>query len=260
MKMSGNTVLITGGSSGIGFEFASQLLQLGNTVIITGRDQARLDAAKKKLPTVHTFQSDAGDPQAIADLYAAVVSQFPKLNVLINNAGFMRRINLHMAGNDQDDLNSEIVTNLSGPIWMVQQFLSHLKRQESAAIINVSSGLAFVPLPISPIYCAAKAGLHSYTLSLRAQLKNTSVKVFELAPPLTETPLVDAFDSAEMAGSKAMPVADMVSFAITRMKRDHYEIRPGQSNALKMLSRLAPNFIFSQLSKSVDHMLGQTNK
>ncbi|MGG1517010.1 SDR family NAD(P)-dependent oxidoreductase [Paenibacillus oryzisoli] len=260
MNMSGNTVLITGGSSGIGFEFASQLLKLGNTVIITGRDQARLDAAKKKLPTVHTFQSDAGDPQAITDLYAAVVKQFPKLNVLINNAGVMRRINLHTASNDLADLNSEIVTNLSGPIWMVQQFLSHLKAQESAAIINVSSGLAFVPLPISPIYCAAKAGMHSYTLSLRAQLKNTKVKVFELAPPLTETPLVDTFDSADMAGSKAMPVSDMVSFAIKSMKSDHYEIRPGQSNALKMMSRIAPNFIFSQLSKSVDRMLGQAKQ
>ncbi|NQX57993.1 SDR family oxidoreductase [Paenibacillus qinlingensis] len=258
MKMSGNTVLVTGGSSGIGFEFASQLLNLGNTVIITGRDQARLDATKKKLPMVHTFQSDAGDPQAIAALYDTVVQQFPKLNVLINNAGVMRRINLHTAGNDLEDLNSEIETNLSGPIWMVQQFLSHLKAQDSAAILNVSSGLAFVPLPISPIYCAAKAGIHSYTLSLRAQLKKTKVKVFELAPPLTKTPLVDTFDPADMAGSKAMLVTDMVSFAIKGMESDRYEIRPGQSNALKMMNRIAPNFIFSQLSKTVDHMLSKT--
>lgn len=254
--MSGNTVLITGGSSGIGLEFASQLLNLGNTVIITGRDQARLDAVKKKLPTVIAFKSDAGDPEAIAALYAEVVSQFPKLNILINNAGLMRKINLHTAGNPED-LNREVVTNLSGPIWMVQHFLPHLKTQESAAIVNVSSGLAFVPLPISPIYCAAKAGLHSYTLSLRAQLKNTKVNVFELAPPLTETPLVDKFDSADMSGSKAMPVADMVGFAIKKMKSDQYEIRPGQSNALNMMSRIAPNFIFSQLSKTVDRMLSQ---
>ncbi|KRF02259.1 short-chain dehydrogenase [Paenibacillus sp. Soil766] len=258
MKMSGNTVLVTGGSSGIGFEFASQLLELGNTVIITGRDQAKLDVTKKKLPTVHAFQSDAGNPQAIAALYAEVVKQFPKLNVLINNAGLMRKINLHADNTDMADLNSEIATNLSGPIWMVQQFLSHLKMQESAAIVNVSSGLAFVPLPISPIYCAAKAGIHSYTLSLRAQLKNTKVSVFELAPPLTETPLVDSFDPTDMSGSKAMPVTDMVSYAIKGMKSDQYEIRPGQSNALKMMSRVAPNFIFSQLSKTVDRMLSQS--
>lgn len=258
MKMSGNTVLITGGTSGIGFEFAVQLLKLGNTVIITGRDQVRLDAAKKKLPTVHTIQSDAGDPQAIASLFETVVKQFPKLNVLINNAGFMRRINLHDQDNDLEDLNREIETNLSGPIRMVKQFLSHLKMQESAAIMNVSSGLAFVPLPISPVYCAAKAGIHSFTQSLRVQLKHTRVKVFELAPPLTDTPLVGSFDPADLAGSKAMSVSVMVGFAIRGMEQDNFEIRPGQSNALKLMNRIAPAFIFSQLSKSADNMLKES--
>jgi uncharacterized oxidoreductase len=258
MKMSGNTVLITGGTSGIGFEFAVQLLKQGNTVIITGRDQARLDAAKKKLPTLHTFQSDAGDPQAITALFENVVKQFPKLNVLINNAGFMRRLNLHDQDVDLEDLNREIETNLSGPIRMVKQFLSHLKRQESAAIMNVSSGLAFVPLPISPVYCAAKAGIHSFTQSLRVQLKNTKVKVYELAPPLTDTPLVDSFDPTDLAGSKAMNVSTMVGFAIREMERDNFEIRPGQSNALKLMNRIAPKFIFSQLSKSADNMLRES--
>ncbi|SDO84988.1 uncharacterized oxidoreductase [Paenibacillus sp. yr247] len=262
MKMSGNTVLITGGSSGIGYEFADQLLKLGNTVIITGRDQAKLDATKRKLPAVHTFQGDAGNPQAIASLYDAVVKQFPKLNVLINNAGFMRKINLHNQEIDLDEINREIETNLSGPIRMVKQFLPHLKTQETAAIINVSSGLAFVPLPISPVYCAAKAGLHSYTQSLRAQLKHTKVQVFELAPPLTQTPLVDMFDPADLAGSKAMSVSKMVGFAIRGMEHDDFEIRPGQSNALKLMNRIAPKFIFKQLSKPVDNMLGlrQTKK
>ncbi|SFI41812.1 uncharacterized oxidoreductase [Paenibacillus sp. UNC496MF] len=258
MKMSGNTVLITGGTSGIGLELAVQLLELGNTVLITGRDQAKLDAAKQRLPAVHTFRSDAGDPQAMAALFDTAVKQFPSLNVLINNAGFMRRLNLHDPGMDLEDLNREIVTNLSGPIRMVAQFLPQLKMQASAAILNVSSGLAFVPLPISPIYCAAKAGLHSYTQSLRAQLKTTNVRVFELAPPLTETPLVHSFDSAELAGSKPMDVSKMVRFAIRGMERDQFEIRPGQSNALKLMNRVAPNFILGQLSKSVDHMLTES--
>ncbi|WP_308635811.1 SDR family oxidoreductase [Paenibacillus silvisoli] len=255
MKMNGNTVLITGGTSGIGFEFAEQLLQLGNIVIITGRDQAKLDAAKKKLPAVHTLRSDAGDPQAIEALCDTVVKQFPALNVLINNAGFMRKLNLHDENIDLDDLNREIETNLSGPIRMVKQFLPHLKAQKSAAIMNVSSGLAFVPLPISPVYCAAKAGLHSYTQSLRVQLKHTNVKVFELAPPLTETPLVDSFDAADLAGSKAMNVSKMVGVAVRGMERDDFEIRPGQSNGLKLMNRIAPRFIFGMLSKSVDNML-----
>ncbi|WP_245996192.1 SDR family oxidoreductase [Paenibacillus taihuensis] len=256
--MSGNTILITGGTSGIGFEFATQLLKLGNTVIITGRDQAKLNSAKFKLPAVHTLRSDAADPREIADLFETVVKQFPKLNVLINNAGFMRKLNLHDTDIDMEDLNREIESNLSGPIWMINQFLTHLKSQESAAIMNVSSGLAFVPLPISPVYCAAKAGLHSYTQSLRVQLKNTKVNVFELAPPLTDTPLVDSFDPADLSGSKAMNVTKMVGIAIRGMEQDNFEIRPGQSNDLKFMNRIAPKFIFNQLSKSVDHMLRES--
>lgn len=255
MKMDSNTILITGGSNGIGFELASQLLKLGNTVIITGRDQARLDLAKKKLPAIHTFQSDVSDPQAISVLFENVISAFPQLNVLINNAGIMRKINLHDKETDLIDISREVETNLNGPIRMVKQFLPHLKKQPYAAIMNVSSGLAFVPLPISPIYCSTKAGLHSFTKSLRVQLKNTNVKVFELAPPLTQTSLVDSFDADDMSGVKAMSVTDMVGQAIKGFQQDRFEIRPGQSNALKLLSRIAPQFILNQLSKPVDSML-----
>jgi uncharacterized oxidoreductase len=255
MKMDSNTILITGGTSGIGFELAAELLKLGNTVIITGRDQSKLDLAKLKQPRIHTFQSDVSDPKAISALYEIVVSQFPELNILINNAGIMRKINLHDKGSDLEDISREIETNLSGPIRMVKQFLAHLKTQKSAAIINVSSGLAFVPLPISPVYCATKAGIHSFTQSLRAQLKNTSIKVFELAPPLTQTALVGAFDAEDMKGSTAMDVAKMVGYAIKGLERDQYEIRPGQSNLLKLMSRIAPQFILNQLSKPVERML-----
>lgn len=260
MKLASNTILITGGSSGIGYELAGQLIQLGNTVIITGRDQSRLDAAKKKLPQVHTIKSDVSDPQAIIALYETVVSQFPQLNVLINNAGIMRRINLLDGENDLTDISSETETNLNGPIRMVKQFLPHLKKQKAAAIMNVTSGLAFVPLPLSPIYCAAKSGLHSYTQSLRVQLKHTNVKVFELAPPLTQTTLLDSFEAGDMEGSKAMDVVAMVGQAIKGLQQDRYEIRPGQSNALKMMSRIAPQFILNQLSKSTATMMLKEQK
>ncbi|MBC7541937.1 MAG: SDR family NAD(P)-dependent oxidoreductase [Candidatus Sericytochromatia bacterium] len=258
MNLSDNTILITGGTSGIGFELASQLLKLGNTVIITGRNQARLEAAQGKLPGVHTVQSDASDPQAIQALYAKVTAEFPELNILINNAGIMRRINLHDEGCDLEDLTAEIETNLNGPIRMAKQFLPHLKARKAAAIMNVSSGLAFVPLPISPVYCATKAGLHSFTQSLRVQLKNTHVKVFELAPPLTETNLIDGFDPNDMKDVKAMGVVEMVNTAIKGMNDDRFEIRPGQANALKLMSRVAPQFILNQLSKSADSMLAET--
>jgi len=260
MKSSNNTILITGGTTGIGFELANQFLRLSNTVLITGRDRSRLDAAKAKLPGVHPFQSDASDPKAIAALFDKVTHEFPDLNVLINNAGIMRRINLQEPGGQSDDIGREIETNLIGPMRMAQQFLPHLKKKENAAIMNVSSGLAFVPLPVSPVYCAAKAGLHSFTLSLRVQLKNTRIKVFELAPPATQTDLLANSDPEDMKGVSIMNVVDMVRRAIEGFKKDEIEIRPGQSNSLKLMSRIAPQFILNQLSKPVDRMLAESNK
>lgn len=255
MKLTGNTVIVTGGSSGIGLELARRLLALGNTVIVTGRDQAKLDAAKAGLKGLNTIQSDVSDPSAIEALFQRVTSEFPKLNVLVNNAGIMRTLNLHDKDGGLLDITREIDINLCGPIRMIKQFLPHLKAQPSAAIMNVSSGLAFVPLPIAPVYCATKAALHSYTESLRVQLKNTAVKVFELAPPATETPLIDAFNADDMQGITMMPVDKMVDAAIKGLQADHFEIRPGQSNQLKLMSRIAPKFILGQLSKPVDRML-----
>ncbi|HVC08419.1 MAG TPA: SDR family NAD(P)-dependent oxidoreductase [Elusimicrobiota bacterium] len=260
MKTSGNIVLVTGGSSGIGFEFAKQLVALGNTVIATGRDEEKLKKAKSQLPELHVIKSDVSDAAAIASLRDVVLSEFPALNVLVNNAGIMRTINLHEDGVSLDELTREIDINLKGPMRMAKTFLPHLKKQDSAAIVNVSSGLAFTPLPTSPVYCATKAGLHSFTLSLRVQLKNTQVKVFEVAPPATETDLLaDAMKNREaMKGVSVMKVQDMVAASIAGLAADKLEIRPGQSNQLKFMSRLAPGFILKQMSGPVDLMLGQT--
>jgi len=256
MKITGNTVLITGGTSGIGLELARQLLTLDNTVIITGRNQERLERAKAELGKVHIIQSDVSDPDSIRALHQKVTQEFPTLNILINNAGIMRKLNLHEKTEDIEDVTREIETNLSGCIWMVQQFLPHLKNQESAAIVNVTSGLAFVPLPISPVYCATKAALHSFTQSLRIQLKQTNIKVFELAPPGTDTPLFSGeFDEADVKGFSPMKVDVMVQRAITGMKKDELEIRPGPSNMLKLMSRIAPNFIVNMMGKSVERMV-----
>jgi uncharacterized oxidoreductase len=158
MKLTSNTILITGGASGIGYELTKQLTALGNTILITGRDQAKMDRAKVAFPKLHTFRSDVSDPKAIATLFDNVTKQFPELNILINNAGIMREINVHDKTGSLEDITREIGINLSGPIRIVKQFLPHLKTQSEAAIMNVSSGLAFVPLPISPVYCATKAG------------------------------------------------------------------------------------------------------
>ncbi|NYE93893.1 putative oxidoreductase [Psychromicrobium silvestre] len=255
MKLSGNTVLITGGASGIGFELATQLSSRGNKVIITGRDQAKLDAAKDRLPGLVTIVSDVSDPAAITALFEEVESIAPDLNILINNAGQMRSINLNKSTDDLAGLTQEVDTNLIGAIRMVAQFLPLLASQPEAAIMNVSSGLAIVPLPISPVYCATKAAVHSYTQSLRVQLKNSRVKVFELLPPATETPLLDSFDGRDMEGTKVMPVQEMVAVAIDGLAKDVLEICPGQSAQLRFMNRLAPKFILKQLSKSVDAMI-----
>ncbi len=257
MKKSGNTILITGGASGIGLALSEQFIARGNTVIITGRDAAKLAAAKAQLPQLVTFQSDVSDTGAIEKLFADVTAAFPKLNVLVNNAGIMRKMNL----NDNralSDVTQEIDTNLNGPIRMVQQFLPHLKAQANAAIINVSSGLAFVPLPISPVYSSTKAALHSYTLSLRQQLANSSVEVIELAPPGTETPLFrDGFTAEDLKDIKAMDVKTLALKTMEGLDRGATEIRPGLSNMLKIMSRVAPGFALSMLSKSVGAMLAK---
>lgn len=254
MKMDGNTVLITGGASGIGLELTKAFVKLGNTVIVTGRDQAKLDRAKQELPAIHVIQSDVSRVADIEALYDRVTKEFPNLNILINNAGVARTLNLHKEGS-LEDLTEEIDINLKGPVRLAWKFLPHLKTLPSAAIVNVSSGLAFVPLPIMPIYCATKAALHSFSLSLRVQLKNTNVKVFEIAPPTTQTDLIAGMDAEDMKGIDVMQVGEMVRVCLKGLENDKFEIRPGQANQLRFMNRLAPGFILNQLSKPVDRML-----
>ncbi len=246
MKLRNKSILITGGTSGIGLELARQLLERGNTVIITGRDPEKLDATRRALPGVHAFQSDVSDPGAIKALHGSVLAQFPALDVLINNAGIMRNLNM-TRDRDLTDVTREIDINFSGPVRMVQQFLPHLRTREGAAIINVSSGLAFIALPLSPVYCATKAAIHSFSQSLRVQLKGTGVAVIELAPPGVETPLMRDEFQEELKGQKGMDVTVLARRAIAGIEAGKFEIRPGLSNALYVMSRVAPHFMLNQL-------------
>jgi uncharacterized oxidoreductase len=250
MELQNNTILITGGTSGFGLEFAKRLLKSGNTVIVTGRDIAKLEIAKENLPGLHTFQSDVSKPEEIADLYEKVTRLFPTLNILINNAGQMRKIVLHDTSIGLTDITREIETNLMGPIRMVQAFLPHLKQMKSAAILNVTSGLALVPFPISPIYGATKSGLRSYTKSLRVQLKNTKIAVFELIAPATKTPLNDAFRNLDGYNVKQMDPVELVDTALKGMEKDTYEIYPGIARMLLFMSRMAPGFMLKTLSRA----------
>lgn len=251
MELKGSTILITGGTSGIGLEFVKQLTKKEvKNIIITGRDPEKLDKAKKQFPNIYTFQSDVSKPKEIEKLYIEVTQQFPELNIIINNAGIMRNLDLQDTSMDLENITREIAINLSGPIRMVHQFLPHLKTKKSAAIVNVSSGLAFVPFPISPIYSATKAGIHSYTQVLRLQLKNSNIKVFELAPPSTETPLGDAFEGL-IDPKQNMKVDKMVQIAIEGLLKNNFEIKPGLARVLKFMSRVAPNFILNVMDKSI---------
>jgi uncharacterized oxidoreductase len=246
MKLIGRTVLITGGSSGIGFELARQLIEKGNTVIVTGRNQDSLDKARQLLPSLHTLQSDVRDPEDIQALFLEVTQQFPALDTLVNNAGVMRNIRL-AEERALTDLTDEIDINLNGPLRMTQQFVAFLLKQPQALIVNVSSGLAFVPFPAAPVYSASKAALHAYTQCLRAQLANSTVTVIELAPPGTETPLFRGEFAKEMQKEKGMNVQLMVKRAIRGIEAGQSEIRPGLSNVLKVASRVAPKLMFGQM-------------
>lgn len=248
MKLEHHTILITGGSSGIGRELARELVRRGNVVIITGRSLERLQATTQEIPGLHAIQSDLTELGAIARLYEDVIDRFPALNVVINNAGIMRNIDL-LADQPAKDITAEIAIGLAGPIQMVQQFLPHLRAQREAAIVNITSGLAFVPMPMSPVYCAAKAGLHSFTQSLRAQLAGSSVAVFEIAPPGVETPLFRAEFAQEMKNEKAMPVETLIKHAIAAIEADRPETRPGVAKILYFMSRVAPAFMLGQLAK-----------
>ncbi len=254
MNLRGNTILITGGSSGIGLEMAKQFLDRNNTVIITGRNAEKLQRAKDELEGVVTIQSDAGNPADIKKLRQQVEQEFPELNILINNAGVMYTINLQDHDLSDSDLTKEIDINLKGVIWMNDAFLPLLKGKNNAATVSVSSGLAFVPLPISPVYCASKAALHSYTVSLRQQLSNTSIKVFELAPPATDTNLLSSFHEDDMEGTTPMSTKDMVGVFLKGFGSNKYEICPGQASQLKFMSRFFPGFILKMLSKPVKRM------
>ena len=255
MKLTGNTILITGGSSGIGFEMARQFLQKGNEVIITGRDGKKLHDAKQQLDGVTTTRSDVSNPDDVKDLYQQAVNDFPDLNILINNAGILQTLNLRNSDLSAADLTKEIDINLKGTMLMNNVFLPLLKHNDDPAIVNVSSGLAFVPLPVAPVYCSTKAAIHSYSLSLRAQLRNTGIKVFELAPPLTETGMIGGFDEEDIKGVPIMPVEETVAGFLKGFAKDNYEIRIGVANQLWFMSRFFPKFIFAQLSKSVNRLL-----
>ncbi|MFZ3216493.1 MAG: SDR family NAD(P)-dependent oxidoreductase [Candidatus Acidiferrales bacterium] len=218
MKLTGNTIFITGGGSGIGRGLAEAFHKRGNQVIISGRRKGHLAETTKANPGMYSLELDIQDPANTAAVAKKLIAAYPKLNVLINNAGIMQADN---AGGEIDEavLVPTITTNLLGPIRMTSALIEHFKKQDAATVINVSSGLGFVPLAMSAIYSSTKAALHSYSLSMRYRLKGTSVKVLELAPPWVRTDLMNSNEAAQ-----AMPLAEFIAEAMRVLETDAEEV------------------------------------
>lgn len=248
MKYNNQKVLITGGSSGIGLALAKKFIEHDNTVIIIGRNLSKLEKVKVENPKIHIFQSDVTDDAEVRMLVDDIEEKFDGIDILINNAGIM---NLVDAGNEENDLQKqmqEIEINYNSPIRLLHYFLPQLKKSKNAVLINVSSGLAYVPFAQAPVYSGTKSALHFWTQSIRPQLKPHRIKVIEILPPVVKTDIFDGIEVSEADFKPILPqkLADLFWKDFIKSKE---EITPGMSSQLKLMSRLAPKFIFNQMNK-----------
>jgi uncharacterized oxidoreductase len=242
MRTSNNTVLITGGASGIGLALARRFVTAGSTVIVCGRREAKLREAKDSEGRLQTLVADVSTSAGRAALVESALRDFPALNVLVNNAGIQRRIRLA----DQepwDVTREELAINLDAPIHLTRLLLPHLMSKPDAAIINISSGLAFAPLARTPVYSATKAALHSFTLSLRHQLKDTPVKVIEIAPPAVDTDL-----GGPGLHTFGVDVDEFADAAFARLAGEELEIGYGFGENARTASRAELDQLFSRIN------------
>lgn len=227
MKLTGNTIFITGGGSGIGRGLAEALHQRKNQVIIAGRRKERLTEVARANPGMAWAELNIEDPASIASVAKKLTAEYPKLNVLINNAGIMNIDDVSTAI-DERLLVSTLTTNLMGPIRMTGALIEHLKYQTRAAVINTSSVLGFVPMAMTAIYSSTKAAMHSYTLSLRYKLKDTSVRVLEIAPPWVQTDLLGSNNEP-----RAMPLAEFIEETMRVLGTDTDEVLVERAKPLR---------------------------
>jgi uncharacterized oxidoreductase len=218
MKLSGNTIFITGGTSGIGRGLAEALSKRGNKVIVAGRRKALLDEIAKHNPAIDTVELDIGNAANIRAVATQLIERYPTLNVVINNAGIMPFDDAAGALDDEQAVRL-VETNLLGPVRVSAAFVEHLKRQAESYIINNSSVLAFVPLAQTALYSATKAAIHSYTLSQRFALRDTSVRVLEIAPPWVDTDLIH-----KSGDPRAMQLDAFIAETIARLETETAEV------------------------------------
>ena len=238
-------VLVTGGSSGIGAEIARQFRALGNEVIICGRNDQKLQAAAGTLDA-HPIRCDIVNVEDCKQMLAEINTMFGRLDVLVNCAGIMMMYDFHTEADTPERLRSEIEINAIAPLQLTHMALPMMREGWEPAIVFVSSGLAYIPFPKTPVYSGTKALIHHSAMALRHQLSGIGVKVFELLPPVTDTPLAEGMDTGNF---KKTPPADVVAELIAGMRKEKYEIAAGASNQLRILSRIAPGFLFKQMVK-----------
>jgi len=236
MNTSNNTVLITGGSAGIGFEIAQQLSAAGNQVIITGRNAERLQAAAAQLKNATAIVSDVSSQRDVDNLVKQLNQEFPQLNMVINNAGYSSSPYQLVPGADNfEKASAEIQTNYLAVLRLNELLLPLLRKQANAAIVNVSSIVAFAPSINIPGYSISKAALHAYTRVLRITLKDTPVRVFELMPPLVNTEF-----SKEIGGERGIPASQVATELLEGLKNDVYEIHVGGTADMYQLYLSSP--------------------
>jgi uncharacterized oxidoreductase len=248
MNLKGNTVLITGGSMGIGFAMAEHFLKEGNEVIICGRRENRLLEAQKKLPKLHIKKCDVALEADRLALVEWVTGKFGGLNILVNNAGIQRDIDFKKGIGEYKAGPSEIAINLEAPIILSGLLIPFLTGKEGAAIINVSSGLGFVPAAKMPVYSATKAALHVFSMALRHQLKKSGIKVFEVIPPAVDTEL-NPEGRASRGGYKAnLEPDEFVTAVMKGLAGDIFEIGYGMTENSIKASREELNKSFEQMN------------
>lgn len=238
-------ILVTGGSSGIGAEIARQFRALGNNVIICGRDEARLAAAAAMLDA-HPIRCDIAKVEECEQMLAEIDRLFGRLDNLVNCAGIMLMYDFHQQADTPDRIRTEIEINAIAPLRLSHMALPLMLEGQEPAIVFVSSGLAYIPFPATPVYSGTKALIHHSAMALRHQLEGIGVKVFELLPPVTDTPLAEGMDTGSF---KKTPPAEVVGELISAMRKDKFEIPAGASKQLRLLSRIAPGFLFRQMVK-----------
>ncbi len=248
MRKEKQVVLITGGGSGIGLSIARKFLQDGNIVITTGRNLSKLESVKAELPLIHIFQSDVTKEEDIKKLANQIQEDLGGIDVLVNNAGIMNLLDAADENNDLQMQLEEIEINFNAPVRMLHYFLPQLKNSKNATLINVSSGLAYVTFCQAPVYSGTKAAVHMWTQAIRPQLKLHNISVVELLPPVVDTKLAKDADLKD-DNLKPMPPEKLADLFWRDYSKGKEEITPGLSKQLKLMSRLAPKFIFNQLNK-----------